>query len=112
MVRVFWGINFMNAALLVGLYKKINVIYGGRTSLFLSSQRMPAATSSDCEMIQLYEYIIVDKMACAIFDYIFIYAPLVACCYNNEIYIFHFFIYLSLTVCCYNNEIKYAAWVA
>ena len=30
-----------------------------------------AATSSDCEMIQLYEYIIVDKMACAIFDYIF-----------------------------------------
>ena len=46
-------------------------ITGGRTSLFLSSQRMLAATSSDCEMIQLYEYIIVDKMACAIFDYIF-----------------------------------------
>ena len=46
-------------------------ITGVRTSLFLSSQRMPAATSSDCEMIQLYEYIIVDKMACAIFDYIF-----------------------------------------
>ena len=46
-------------------------ITSGRTSLFLSSQRMPAATSSDCEMIQLYEYIIVDKMACAIFDYIF-----------------------------------------
>lgn len=46
-------------------------ITGGRTSLFLSSQHMPAATSSDCEMIQLYEYIIVDKMACAIFDYIF-----------------------------------------
>ncbi len=33
--------------------QKINVIYGGRTSLFLSSQRMPAAKSSDCEMIQL-----------------------------------------------------------
>ena len=32
--------------------QKINVIYGGRTSLCLSSQRMPAATSSD---IQLYE---------------------------------------------------------
>ena len=30
-----------------------NVIYGGRTSLFLTSQRMPAAKSSDCEMIQL-----------------------------------------------------------
>ena len=49
----------------------LNLIYGARTSLLLSSQRMPAATSSDCEMIQLYEYIIVDKMACAIFDYIF-----------------------------------------
>ena len=58
--------------------QKINVIYGGRTSLFLSSQRMPAATSSDCEMIQLYEYIIVDKMACVIFDYIF-YIHIVDC---------------------------------
>ena len=46
-------------------------ITGVKTSLFLSSQRMPAATSSDCEMIQLYEYIIVDKMACAIYDYLF-----------------------------------------
>ena len=33
--------------------------------------KMYDITSSDCEMIQLYEYIIVDKMACAIFDYIF-----------------------------------------
>ena len=55
-----------------------NDIYGGRTSLFLSSQRMPAATSSDCKMIQLYEYIIVDKMACAILDYIF-YIFIVSC---------------------------------
>ena len=39
---------------------------------------MPAATSSDCEMIQLYEYIIVDKMACVIFDYIF-YIHIVDC---------------------------------
>lgn len=39
----------------VEVVQKINDIYGGRTSLCLSSNRMPAATSSDCEMIQFYE---------------------------------------------------------
>ena len=58
-----------------GVVYCINDIYGGWTSLFLSSQRMPAATSSDCEM---NKYIIVDKMACAIFYYIF-YIHIVSC---------------------------------
>ena len=66
-----FGFYVVYTPLLVGVVYCTNDIYGGRTSLFLSSQRMPAATSSDCKMIQLYEYIIVDKMAGAIFDYIF-----------------------------------------
>ena len=53
-----------------GVYFK-NDIYGGRTSLFLSSQRMPDVTSGDCEIIQLYEYIIVDRITCDIFCFIF-----------------------------------------
>ena len=58
MVYIFFIHNVVG-----GVVNCKSFIYGGRTSLFLSSQRMPAATSSDCEMIQLYEYIIVDKMA-------------------------------------------------
>ncbi len=73
MVSIFYEYNVVGEVVYF-----TNDIYGGRTSLFLSSQRMPAATSSDCEMIQLYEYIIVDKIACAIFDYIF-YIHIVSC---------------------------------
>lgn len=40
----FWFGYFINTALLVGLYKCINDKNGGRTSLLLTSQRMPAAT--------------------------------------------------------------------
>ena len=73
-----FGFIFYVISVVGGVGNCFNLIYGGRTSLFLSSQRMPAATSSDCEMIQLYEYIIVDKMACAILDYIF-YIFIVSC---------------------------------
>lgn len=80
-----WGDNCFDVWVLCCIHTVVggvvyctNDIYGGRTSLFLSSQRMPAATSSNCEMIQLYEYIIVDKMAYAIFDYIF-YIHIVDC---------------------------------
>lgn len=58
MVSIFYEYNVVGEVVYF-----TNDIYGGRTSVFLSSQRMPAATSSDCEMIQLYEYVIVDKMA-------------------------------------------------
>ena len=49
------GFIFYLHSVVGGVVNCLNLIYGGRTSLFLSSQRMPAATSSDCEMIQLYE---------------------------------------------------------
>ena len=35
--------------------------------------KRPDATSGDCEMIQLYEYIIVDKIACDIFRFYILY---------------------------------------
>ena len=54
MVYIFYIRNVV-----AGVVNCKSLIYGGRTSLFLSSQRMPAVTSGDCEMIQLYEYIIV-----------------------------------------------------
>ena len=46
MVYIFYIHNVVG-----GVVNCLNLIYGGRTSLFLSSQRMPAGTSSDCEMI-------------------------------------------------------------
>ena len=47
---------FIGAALLVGVYKCINDIYGGRISLFLTSQRMPSHCGCVQMLIQLYKY--------------------------------------------------------
>ena len=46
--------------------------------------KRPDATSGDCEMIQLYEYIIVDKMACCIFRFYILFVQ--RCWWGCELY--------------------------
>ena len=50
----------------------------GRTYRYSLRRNVCQPLQRVCEMIQLYEYIVVDKMACAIFDYIF-YIYIVSC---------------------------------
>ena len=48
---------FIGTTLLVWVYKCINAKYGGRTSLFLTSQRMPSRYGRVHMLIQLCKYI-------------------------------------------------------
>ncbi len=75
----------------------IDTKMGGRTSLFLTSQRMPSRYRCEHEHLQLYKgknYIYVNVII-----YIYTDTPVVVCCHNNErCFLVRYFIYTELLV--------------
>ena len=96
---------FIGAALLVGVYKCINDIYGVRTSLFLTSQRMPSRYVA-YRYIYNYENIII--YGCEVEN---IYKCVHAAKMENvgRRFLGRYLINTSLVVCCNNNETQKCA---